>query len=94
MRNNLLMNISLTPEQEDAADRLVKAGLFASKDDAVARSHDWLREEAEKFEAIRARLEASAEASARGESREIVTEDIMRPVRERLEEDSVTNPPA
>ncbi len=87
------MNISLTPEQEDAAECLVKAGLFASKDDAVARSHDWLREEAEKFEAIRKRLEESAEASARGESREITTEDIIRRVRERLKEENAADPP-
>ena len=88
------MNISLTPEQDDAAERLVKAGLFACKDDAVACSLEWLCDEAKKFEAIRKRLEESSEASARGELREITAEDIMRRVRERLEEENAATSPA
>lgn len=82
------MDVSLTKEQEDAANHLVKAGLFASKEDAVARSHDWLREEVEKFESIQSTLELSAEQSARGESQPINAESIIDRLCERLNADS------
>lgn len=87
IRNYEAMDISLTPEQDEAAESLVKAGLFASKDDAVACSLDWLREEAEKLQSIRAAVELSAEQSARGESRPVTADEIMRDVRTQLEEE-------
>ena len=87
------MSVPLTPEQNKAAEALVEAGVFASKDEAVAYSHEWLRKEAEKLEAIRAAVKESREQSARGESREITSEDIMREVRRRLEEENATVPP-
>ncbi|MBC8242203.1 MAG: hypothetical protein H8E30_17260 [Alphaproteobacteria bacterium] len=86
------MNISLTSEQEDAIDRLVKAGLYPSKEAAIARSHEWLTEEAERLEALRADIQAGTDQADRGEVREIATEDIMQHVRERLKDENPTNP--
>ncbi len=88
------MNILLTSEQEAAIDRLVKAGLFPSKEAAIARSHEWLTEEAKKLEALCADIQAGIDQADRGEVREITAEDIMQQVRERLEEEISTNPTA
>jgi|APSaa5957512493_1039668.scaffolds.fasta_scaffold386779_2 Arc/MetJ-type ribon-helix-helix transcriptional regulator len=80
------MDIALTPEQEDAAILLVKAGLFASRDEAVSRSHEWLSKEAGKLEAIRAALEQSDAQSERGESRPLDADDMIARLRKRLAE--------
>jgi len=92
IRNNVAMNISLTSEQEAAIDRLIAAGVFPSKEAAIARSHEWLTEEAEKLEALRADIQAGIDQAHRGEAREISAEDIMQRVRKRLEEEKITNP--
>jgi len=94
MRNNYSMNIVLTQEQEEAAERLVKAGLFASKDEAIARSLDWLREEAEKLASIRATIERSIGEADRGLTRPANADEIMRRVRQRLAEEKAARPPA
>jgi len=88
------MTIVLTPEQEAAVERLVEGGLFASKDAAIARSLDWLREETEKFEAIRRRIEESMAQSARGESRPVDAHEIMRRDRKRLQDEIPPTPTA
>lgn len=85
------MSVKLTSEQEEAAARLVEVGLFRNRDEAVERSHDWLREEAARFEAIRSRLELSLAQSARGESGPLDPEDVMRRVRARMQDSQGTN---
>ena len=73
----------------------VKAELEApSKEEAVAQSLEWLREEAEKLESIRAAIKKSEEQSARGESRPIDPDELMRRVLKRLEEENAAPPPA
>ena len=93
-RNNIAMNISLTSEQEAAIARLIQAGLFSSKEAAIARIHEWLTEEAEKLDVLRADIRAGADQADRGEVREIETEDIMGNVRERLEKEKAASPRA
>lgn len=88
------MNAELTPEQDQAVDRLIEAGLFASRDDAIAHSHEWLREEADKLDAIRKKIETSLKQSARGESWPIDADEIWRQVRERLNIEAAQTPPA
>ena len=86
------MNITLTPEQDEAAERLVEAGLYTSKDAAVAYSNEWLREEAKKLEAIRAAIKLSEEQSALGESRPLDADKMIARLRKRLEERSNDRP--
>ena len=88
------MDIPLTSEQEAAVDRLIKAGVFRSKEAAVARSHDWLTAEAEKLEMLRADIKTGLDQADQGEVREVTTEGIMRHVRKRLEEENSVNPVA
>jgi len=83
------MKISLTSEQDDAVNRLIEAGLFATRDEAIARSHEWLREEAEKLDAIRRKVETALRQSAHGESRPLDADEIWRRVRERLDRERV-----
>ena len=78
------MNVALTPEQVDAAERLVAAGLFASKKEAVARSHEWPLAEAEKLDALRAEIQEGIDQLDRGEGAVLDTDDIKRRIRERL----------
>ncbi|MDE0944596.1 MAG: hypothetical protein OSB58_19505 [Alphaproteobacteria bacterium] len=86
------MNVPLTSEQEAAIERLIKAGLFSSKEAAIARSHDWLTEEAAKLEALRADVQAGIDQADRGEAREVTADEIMLRVRARLEEENSANP--
>ncbi len=88
------MDIPLTSEQEAAVDRLIKAGVFRTKEAAVARSHDWLTEEAERLETLRADVKTGIDQADRGEVREVSVEDIMQRVRKRLEDENSANPAA
>ena len=62
---------------------MVKAGLFDSKDEAIAHSHEWLRQEAEKLEAIRAAIKESEEQSARGETHTLDADETVERLRKR-----------
>lgn len=78
------MNVVLTREQEEAADRLVAAGAFASKEEAVARSHEWLLEASEKLAALRQEIQAGLDEADRGELTPLDAGDIKRRGRKRL----------
>lgn len=78
------MSVVLTPEQEDAAERLVAAGLFASKEDAIARSHEWLLAEAAKLDALRLDIQEGIDQLDRGEGKALDADEIKRRIRERL----------
>ncbi len=82
------MKQELTPEQSDAIDRLIEAGIFGSKDEAIAQSLEWLKDEADKLDAIRKRIETSLRQSARGESTPLDADEIWLRVRERLEKEA------
>lgn len=81
-----------TPEQFDAIDRLIEAGVFASRDEAIAQSFEWLKDEANNLEAIRKKIETSLRQSARGEFRPLDADEIWQQVRERLNKEA-TQPP-
>lgn len=82
------MNEKLTPEQSDAIDRLIEAGVFASKNEAIAQSLEWLKDEADKLDAIRRKIETSVRQSARGESHPLDADEIRQRVRERLSKEA------
>lgn len=61
------MAIQLTPEQDKAAETLVKAGLFASKDAAIEYySLEGLKRDAAKLEALRAEIAIGIDEADRG----------------------------
>jgi len=78
------MNIALTSEQEVAIECLVAAGLFPSKEAAIARSHDWLTEEAAKLEALRADIQVGIEQADRGEFSSMTAQELKDSIRARL----------
>lgn len=80
------MNVALTREQEDAANRLVAAGAFASKEEAVARSHEWLLEASEKLAVLQRDVQAGLDEADRGEFAPLDAEDIKRRGRKRLQQ--------
>ncbi len=61
------MDVVLTPDQDDAAERLVAAGIFASKEDAISHSHEWLCEEAVKLEEFRGEIQKGIDQADRGD---------------------------
>jgi len=77
-----------TLEQFDAIDRLIEAGVFASRDEAIAQSFEWLKDEANKLDAIRKKIETSLRQSGRGESRPLNADEIWQRVRERLNKEA------
>ena len=81
------MNISLTPEQDSAAELLVEAGLFASKDAAIAHySPEGLREDAEKLASLRAAIAVGIEQADRGETHKLDADDTIARLRKRIAE--------
>ncbi len=74
------MTISLTSEQEAAIQNLVEAGLFRSKEAALAYSLRRLTEDAKKLEALRADIRIGIDQADRGElvSAEDVFESLKR----------------
>lgn len=86
------MDHNLTPEQSNAIDRLIEAGVFASKDEAIAQSFEWLRDEADKLDAIRKKIEIGLRQSARGEFHPLDADEIWQQVRERLNKEAAQPP--
>ncbi|NKB54703.1 MAG: hypothetical protein GKS00_00030 [Alphaproteobacteria bacterium] len=82
------MDQKLTPEQSNAIERLIEAGVFASRDEAIAQSFEWLKDEADKLDAIRKKIETSLRQSARGESLTLDADEIWQQVRERLNKEA------
>ena len=63
------MEVVLTPEQEAAAETLVKAGLFASKEAAIAHySLEGLKQDAAKLEALRTEIAIGMEQANSGKT--------------------------
>ena len=82
----------LMTEQEAAIECLVEAGLLASRQDALAYGLRRLTEDAHKLASLRADIQIGLAEAERGEAREITAEDIMRRVRERLEQERSPTP--
>jgi len=68
-------NISLTPEQDDFVEKVVKSGEYQNASEAVRDALRALqqrrREDALKLKALRAQVKAGADALARGDFAEI-----------------------
>ncbi len=87
------MNIALTPEQDKAAETLVEAGLFASKDAALAHySPEGLREDAEKLASLKAEIAVGIEQADRGETHVLDADDTIARLRKRLAERNADKP--
>jgi antitoxin ParD1/3/4 len=73
-------NISLTPEQDDFVDRVVKAGEYQNASEAVRDALRVLqqrrREDALKLKALRVQIKAGVEALERGDFIEVEAEDL------------------
>jgi antitoxin ParD1/3/4 len=73
-------NISLTPEQDDFVDRVVKAGEYQNASEAVRDALRVLqqrrREDALKLKALRVQIKAGVEALDRGDFIEVEAEDL------------------
>lgn len=82
---DVALTASLTPEQQEAVRRLIEAGIFASEEEAVARSHEWLRYEAERLEKLREGIGRAAGERARGEM--IDGEEVFAELKRRHEEE-------
>lgn len=78
-----------TPKQFDAIDRLIEAGVFATREEAIAQSFEWLKDEADKLDAVRKKIETSLRQSARGESNPLDADEIWYRVRERLNKEAM-----
>ena len=81
------MRTSLTPEQDSAAELLVEAGLFASKDAAVAHySPEGLREDAEKLAKLKAAIAVGIDEADRGETHPLDADETIARLRKRIAE--------
>jgi antitoxin ParD1/3/4 len=73
-------NISLTPEQDDFVDQVVKAGEYQNASEAVRDALRVLqqrrREDALKLKALRMQIKAGVEALERGDFIEVEAEDL------------------
>ena len=82
------MTMQLTPEQEQAAEALVAAGLFDSKAAAIAHySLKGMEDEAARLASLRAQIAESERESAQGLSKPLDVDALMARVMKRLEAD-------
>jgi antitoxin ParD1/3/4 len=72
-------NISLTPEQDEFVDQMVKAGEYQNASEAIRdalRALPRRREDALKLKALRTQIKSGVDALARGEFVEIDESDL------------------
>lgn len=78
------MNMMLTHEQEEAIEKLVRDGLFASKEEALAYSVRRMSEDAEQLKTLRQELQIGVDQADRGEFSTRSAQDIKDNIRKRL----------
>ncbi len=89
MQNNRRMDITLTPEQEKAAEALVKAGRFESKAAAIAYySPAGLKDDADKLAALKTAIAVGVEQADRGETHTLDADETIARLRKRIAERS------
>ncbi len=67
IRNNALMNISLTSEQEALVKRLIETGRYHSESEAVSKAFELLEEEMRILEEIRRNVREGIAQADRGD---------------------------
>ncbi len=84
------MQVTLTKQQEEAVDRLVAAGIFSNKEEAIARSFDWLEEQARRLKALRADVQMGIDQLDRGEGKPFDPEELKRYLLDQLANEEAT----
>jgi len=77
------MNIPLTDEQKHAVRQLIEAGIFTSEEEAIAVSHEWLRQEAKKLEELRRDIQEASDDRDHGDM--VDGDELFRKLKERQE---------
>jgi len=80
------MGVTLSEEQERAAQVLADAGLVKSKEEAITLGLEWMQEQARKLEALRAAIAESDRAFERGDFLEFESGDDLKHFMESLKE--------